>query len=426
MVEEQLHRDADDDRPLREARMPPELLRPGEIEYRTCPYAGSRQGQPMNVSALKQTGARWDEIADALAFLRAAYTDARGGAYAPDLLDVWRVSQLGSALPWFYILQDPLARTPAFAAALSKATLGTGILTQRLFVELLSTQRFPDVSAAGLLDAAEWTDTMVGDSEVCAASEKMILRFVEILVAPGRTYEGVGGVAALAARQGAVLGFGAHYIAYKHLVWLYYLARRFLYADLVAALGDHELASGARTLLEDPCEPPDFFVIGPEAMAEASLERRGVWFRTLALPLVPFAPGGADAAQCARALELADAMAADPDAAAGHAAAAGTSKVAGHAAAAGTSEAAAEIARVTGIAPSAAALAGRALAQYVRLDAWFGDVADGTESGFRTALGHPARVRSSDAALRDCLLPTSPRRYLATLAPAYLAARARR
>jgi len=52
----------------------------------------------MNVSALKQTGARWDEVVDALAFLRAAYTEARGG-YGPDVLDLWRVSQLGSALP---------------------------------------------------------------------------------------------------------------------------------------------------------------------------------------------------------------------------------------------------------------------------------------------------------------------------------------
>ena len=406
MVEEQFHRDADDDRPLREARTPPELLRPGEIEYRTCPYAGSRLGKPMNVSALKQTGARWDEIADALAFLRAAYTGARGGAYGPDLLDVWRVSQLGSALPWFHLLRDPSARSPAYAAALAKATLGTGILTQRLFVEVLSTQRLSEVTSPALLDAAEWTDTMVGDTEVCSASEKMIAKFLDVLVAPGRTFEGVGQVAGLVARQDAVVAFGAHYIAFKYLVWLYYLARRFLYADLAGALGDHERASGARTLLDDPCEPPDFFVVGPDAMAAVSLERRGVWFRTLALPLMPFAPAGADAAQCARALELAGAMAADPDDA-------------------DAAEAAAEIARTTGIAPSDAARCARALAQYVRLDAIFGDVIAGTESGFRTACELPPLALAPHAALRDRLLPTSPRAYLATLAPAWLASRAR-
>src|SRR5688572_3294320 len=181
MVEEQFHRDADDGRPIREARTPPELLRPGEIEYRTCPYAGSRLGQPMNVSALKQTGARWDEIVDALAFLRAAYTEARGGAYGPDVLDIWRVSQLGSALPWFYSLREPGARAPAYAAALSKATLGTGILAQRLFVEVLSKQAIHKMTAEALLAGAEWTGTMIAEAEVCAASEKMILRFIEVL-----------------------------------------------------------------------------------------------------------------------------------------------------------------------------------------------------------------------------------------------------
>jgi hypothetical protein len=32
----------------------------------------------MNVSAMKQTGAHWDEIIDTLARLRASYTEARG------------------------------------------------------------------------------------------------------------------------------------------------------------------------------------------------------------------------------------------------------------------------------------------------------------------------------------------------------------
>jgi hypothetical protein len=142
MVEEQFHRDAEDDRPVREGRTPAEYLRDGEIEYRTCPYSGSRSGQPMNVSALRQMGTRWDEIVDALALLRAAYAEARG-SYTPDLMDVWRVSQLGSALPWFHILRAADARAPAYAAALSKITLGTGIMTQRLYVKQLSERTAP-------------------------------------------------------------------------------------------------------------------------------------------------------------------------------------------------------------------------------------------------------------------------------------------
>ncbi|HMG23091.1 MAG TPA: hypothetical protein VK607_17265, partial [Kofleriaceae bacterium] len=119
MVEERFHRD-DEGRPLREGRTPAEHLATDDIEYRPCPYPGSRQagGRPMNVSALRQTSAHWDEIIEALGFLRTAYAEARGG-YGPDVMDLWRVSQLGSALPWFFVLAgQPL---PAYAAALSKA-----------------------------------------------------------------------------------------------------------------------------------------------------------------------------------------------------------------------------------------------------------------------------------------------------------------
>ncbi len=90
-----------------------------------------------------------------------------------------------------------------YAAALSKVTLGTGILTQRLFAEVLSTQRLVEVTSPALLAAAEWTDTLVGDTEVCAGSEKMIALFLDALFGPARAAEGTGQVAGIVARQGA-------------------------------------------------------------------------------------------------------------------------------------------------------------------------------------------------------------------------------
>src|SRR5262249_22736457 len=150
--------------------------------------------------------------------------------------------------------------------------------------------------------------------EVCAASERMILRFLEVLLEPGRTFAGTGQVAGLVAQRAAVLAFGAHYIAFKYLVWMYYLARRFLYSDLAAALGQGpQPAAGPRPLFAEPREPPVFFVVGPDAMAAIPLVQRGAWFRTLAVPLVPLSPDRSDAAQAARALDLAAAMADDPD-----------------------------------------------------------------------------------------------------------------
>jgi hypothetical protein len=132
MIEERFHRDVEE-RPIREGRTPTEHLHEGDIEYRTCPYAGSRHqhANPMNVSALRQMGNHWDEVCATLAFLRDAHDDALG-VTQPQVMDIWRTSQLGSALPWFFLFRD--AQIPAAPAALAKATLGMGIWAQRVLI----------------------------------------------------------------------------------------------------------------------------------------------------------------------------------------------------------------------------------------------------------------------------------------------------
>ena len=87
-----------------------------------------------------------------------------------------------------------------------------------------------------------------------------------------------------------------------------------------------------------------------------------------------------------------------------------------------------EVARVTGAPAEAAAAIGRALAQYARLDAIFGDAVACAESGFRTAHRLPPLalpLQLINASVRDRLLPGSPRAYLTSLAPAWMAAHAR-
>jgi hypothetical protein len=290
MVEERFHRD-DEGRPMREGRTPPEHQRPGDLEYRPCPYAGSRRGESretiMNVSALRQTSAHWDEILGALGLLRDAYAEARGG-FGPDVMDVWRVSQLGSALPWWFVLRgEPL---PAYAAALAKATLGTGILAQRLMLKMLGERWLPPpFTAAELAGLAESTGTLVGDTEVCAAPDKMIARFLDALVT-GAPHRGIAAIDRLAATRDRVLGFAACYAGFKLAVWLYYQARRFLYADVIAARG----TAAFRALLDAPCEPPDFFVIEPGAPAAVPPPLRAAWLGQLAQLIAPFAPDGSD------------------------------------------------------------------------------------------------------------------------------------
>src|SRR5688572_18472589 len=135
MIEEQFHRD-DEARPLREGRTPAEHLREADIEYKPCPYAGSRREHalPMNVSALHQMSAHWDDILGAMVMMRDAYREIRGVTEL-DLMDAWRVSQLGSALPWWFVLGKG-ETSPAFAAALAKAMQGVGLWAQLDFVKL--------------------------------------------------------------------------------------------------------------------------------------------------------------------------------------------------------------------------------------------------------------------------------------------------
>jgi hypothetical protein len=376
MVEERFHRD-DEGRPLREGRTPAEYLLPGEIEYRPCPYPGSRQvpnnAQRMNVSALRQTGAHWDEIASALGFLRTAYAEARGG-YGPDVMDLWRVSQLGSALPWFYVLRgEPL---PAYAAALSKATLGTGILAQRLILKMLHERWLPPpFTAPALLALAESTGTLVGETEVCSAPEKMIARFLDVLVAgaPGPETEQPDQVidqviGRLIAERDRFLGFAACYCGFKLAVWLYYQARRFLYAD-VATVRD---GPAVRALLDAPCEPPDFFVIEPDNLAAVPGQLRAAWLGQLAALIVPFAPDGSDRPVLGCAQRMAAAMQGD------------------------------ERERD----PVA-----RASATFARLDAIHGELIACVESGFRGA----RCAEPIDEATRDRLVAVSPRAMFAAL-----------
>lgn len=283
MIEERWHRDVED-RPLREGRTPTEFLRDGDIEYRACPYSGSRlqHANPMNVSALRQMGAHWDEVCDALAFLRSAHDDALG-VTQPKLMDVWRVSMLGSALPWFFLFET--GRIPAYAAALSKATLGQGIWAQRVLVRTITERWTPPVlTAEAVLQLAEENGTLIGDTEVCSGGDKMLLKFFDVLVGPRAAGR-------FEAPRDEILRFGAHYASFKLYVWLYCLARRFLYADVAARYGDSaELAA----LRDGGVEPSDFFIVEPNNLAAVIPEHRMGWFRSLADLIVPFAPERAD------------------------------------------------------------------------------------------------------------------------------------
>src|SRR5262245_57041735 len=176
MIEEQYHRDVEG-RPIRESRTPPQFLREGDIEHRTCMYPGQRymHPKPMNVSALRQMGAHWDEVTDALAWLRARY-DAALGAHAPGFLDLWRQCQLAASLAWRYLFDGK--QIPAYSSALAKATQGMGIWAQLMFARQMAERwQPPALTAEVVLELAVKSETLIGDHEVCSAGDKMLLKF---------------------------------------------------------------------------------------------------------------------------------------------------------------------------------------------------------------------------------------------------------
>jgi hypothetical protein len=396
MVEERFHRDTEG-RPIREGRTPRELLNEGEIEYKQCPYSGSRylHANPMNVSALRQTSAHWDEVVDAVAFLRSAYGDARGG-YRFDLMDVWRTSQIGSSLPWFYILHQH-ATCPAYAAALSKATLGVGIWGARVLVQAISERKvYERITPQLILETSEENGTLIADSEVCAAGDKMMLKFYEPFC-EAVPCTGLGDVGPLVAAAPAVLRFGAHYVAFKQWIWMYWLARRFLYEEVGSVVGPRpDLVE----LLHLDAEPPDFFLLQPAERVELPLAQRQQWFAMLGMLIEPFAPDGSDAPHRAHAVALAEIMGREPERMA---------------------DLAAEVARVTGYAAAQAERIARAIGTYAALDAAFADVLATTELGIGGATG-----AEFTADMRDRVLNLPPRPLFAAFAPETFAAISRR
>jgi hypothetical protein len=392
MLEERHHRDADD-RPLCEVRTPPEHLRPGDLIHRACPYPGSRHGRPMNVAALAQMSSHWDDVVDTLAVLRTRYAAARPEA-APELLDVWRVSQFAASLPWFFLLRRDQA-IPGFAAALAKATQGVGLWAQRILVERLAGGPAPAMTAAAIAASAEATGLLVGEVEACAGSEAMIRRFLEALLTGRPRAEGPA-VAALAAAGDEVERFAAHYTNLKLVWWLLALARRFVYADLAAAVpAGHPLGAALVELRDGPGDPPDFFLVGPADPAAVARPVRGAWLTGLAGLVEPLAPDGSDRVLGAVARAVAGAVGAEEPPAATL-----------------TDEAA------TTVGPDAAPAVAQALATYVHLDRLLGLAATAVEAGLR---GDGAEVHFPPA-LRDRLIAAPARAVVTQLAPRTIAA----
>jgi hypothetical protein len=379
---------------LRESRAPAECIRPGEIEYKACPYPGSRKvnpPMPMNTSALRATSAHWEDLINAVALMRMGYETLRGSKRM-DVWDVWRVTQLSSALPWYYILGFG-ELSPAYAANLAKATLGIGIWAQQVHTRMIVDQWTPPtLTPQTIHELAEAGRSYFAAHEVCACPEPMLLRFYEAML--GLTPDTSSPqMTRLVQNLPSVLAFGAHYLNMKLVLYVMFLARRFVYADLAAALPDAAMARPFAELVAEPGLPPDFISVGPRDLAGTPPAQRGAFLAQIAQNLIALAPDGSDQPLCAAVVEITGALA-SPGRPGGRLVE--------------------ELANA-GMPADRAEIVATAITTWATIDRIHGDTMRVVENGMRRAVDAPAYTGEIGVADRDTLIGEHARRALASI-----------
>lgn len=319
----------------------------------------------------------WSEVVDALALVRSAYAGAHG-SYGPEVFDIWRISQLASSLPWYFRVRnsvDPSVQIPPYATALARTVRRTSIRAHRQICATLQKGEESETLSLGSLVRLAGPSQMavsIAASSPTGASPVVSGRWHNLAAAlvAGQP-KGIGQVPALASQLDAILLFGAAYTGLERVMWVYHLARRFLYWDLVAVLGE---TPELKALLALPCEPTDCFIVEPPSPAKLDPVLRATWFAKLAELAVPLA------------LDSSDAVIRD---------------VLRH------------IATTMGETPTGDLVA-HTLATFEKLDTLFGEALAFVEYGLRRACLAPAQSDPFDAAARDRVV-RSPRAYFATL-----------
>ncbi len=181
------YRDAEG-RPLGEEVSPSECREGVTMEYRDCPYSGSRFRHPsqMNVSSLHQFTHYWRQVMGGLATMRDTYL----GTYFDNehrdderlnLIDMWSLSRLGIMLPAYLLRRRPGGfadgEIPPMVAIIYRMMLGVNNVSH---VRLLMTFATDMVEQMHVLDSdkfyafADRNDMFIGHDSVCAGSPAMI------------------------------------------------------------------------------------------------------------------------------------------------------------------------------------------------------------------------------------------------------------
>jgi len=169
----------DEGRPISERRADAVTRVGVEMEMRLCPFGGIRDGKWMNVSALTQINRYYQ---DAISELAAFRHHPKGEHFTWD--DVLACIVELFAGPATYLLQQrkPEAVVPARVAVRHKLAAGMFGVMLTLHERMTLGADAPPVNADSFMDLIDETGALVGASEACAGSPKMIRKVSEALL----------------------------------------------------------------------------------------------------------------------------------------------------------------------------------------------------------------------------------------------------
>ena len=171
----------DEGRPISERRAD-SITRVGvEMEMKLCPFGGIRDGKWMNVSALKQINHYYkDALAEMAAFWRHAENDNISWEEVLGCI----VEMMAGPATYLLKQRDPDVRVPAKIAVCHKLAAGMFGVALNLHERLALGQSIP-VSTDSFIDLVDEIGALVGASEACAGSPKMIRQAIAGLTEGG-------------------------------------------------------------------------------------------------------------------------------------------------------------------------------------------------------------------------------------------------
>lgn len=177
----------DEGRPVSERRANVATRVGVEMEMRLCPFGGIRDGKWMNISALSQITKYYKDVMLELAAYRLAQQDEsyRWQDTLACIVDLY-------AGPAIYLLQnrDASAPVPAKIAVYHKLAAGMFGVIKQIFERLVSGDPIP-VTSDSFMQMIDDTGALVGTSEACAGSPKMIRSVVEAMMEAGAESDGI-------------------------------------------------------------------------------------------------------------------------------------------------------------------------------------------------------------------------------------------